>query len=158
MEEIIYVKNSLFGKGIFASRTIKKGEKICIMKGKKISAKQLDKVVKSGRNILVDPLQIADDRFINLTRPYVLINHSCSPNAGIKKENVLFALRDIKKDEEILFDYSSVWLEGFVCKCESKNCRKYIGDFFTLPGSVQKKYMKLGIVPRFIKTKIQSMK
>lgn len=151
-EPILVRKNSL-GYAVFASRNIRKWERICVMAGQKISPSQLNRVTNSSRNILVDPLQISDSEFINMRKPYVLVNHSCNPNAGIKEKNVLVAIKNIKKNDEILYDYSSVWYEGFRCRCESKNCRMFIGDFFTLPVSAQKKYIRLGIVPEFIKTK-----
>jgi len=36
------------------------------------------------------------------------------------------------------------------CICESKNCRKKISDFKHLPKAIQQKYIKLGIVPKYI--------
>jgi SET domain-containing protein len=155
MQEPIYTKKNRFGYGAFASRNIKKGEKICVMAGKKIKPESLHDLVKSGRNLLVDPLQVNDDAFINMKKPYVLINHSCSPNAGLKNGTSLFAIKNIKKDDEILYDYSSSWLEGFECGCGNRNCRKFISDFFSLPKPVQAKYVKMGIVPDFVRKKFR---
>src|SRR3989344_4924945 len=155
MKEPIYVKRSRYGRGVFASRDIKKGEKICIMAGEKIRASMLNKVTDSGRNILVDPLQIDDNTFINMRSPYVLINHSCKPNAGLRKGDVLFAISDIRKNDEILYDYSTVWFEAFRCKCGNRKCRKWIGSFMTMQRTSQKKYIRLDIVPDFIKSKIR---
>ena len=157
MKEPIYVKKSRLGRGVFAARDIGKGEKICAMRGKKIDADHLSKVTTSGRNILVDPLQISDRLFINMKEPYVLVNHSCNPNAGIKSPNTLVAIKNIVKDEEILYDYSSVWYEGFECSCGNKNCRRFIGGFFALPKSAQRKYIKLGIVSEFIEKKMKKL-
>ncbi|KAL2638326.1 hypothetical protein AAZV13_06G107900 [Glycine max] len=65
------------------------------------------------------------------------INHSCDPNCRTEKWMVngeicigLFALRDIKKDEELTFDYNYVRVFGAAakkCYCGSPNCRGYIG-------------------------------
>ncbi|XP_065880732.1 histone-lysine N-methyltransferase ASHH2 isoform X2 [Euphorbia lathyris] len=65
------------------------------------------------------------------------INHSCDPNCRTEKWVVngeicigLFALRDIKKDEEVTFDYNYVRVFGAAakkCYCSSSNCRGYIG-------------------------------
>ncbi len=150
---ISYAKKSKYGRGVFASRDIKKGEKIFVMQGKVISSRNLSEVTKFKRNILVDPLQISNNKFINLKVPYVLVNHSCSPNAGIKKNIILTAIKKIKKDEEITFDYSTVWFEGFKCKCGSTNCRGYISDFLSLPEKDKERYFKLGVVSEFIKNK-----
>ncbi|KAA3453780.1 histone-lysine N-methyltransferase ASHH2 isoform X1 [Gossypium australe] len=65
------------------------------------------------------------------------INHSCDPNCRTEKWMVngeicigLFALRDIKKGEEITFDYNYVRVVGAAakkCHCGSSHCRGYIG-------------------------------
>ncbi|CAN4099653.1 unnamed protein product [Withania somnifera] len=65
------------------------------------------------------------------------INHSCDPNCRTEKWMVngevcigLFALRDIKKGEEVTFDYNYVRVFGAAvkkCVCGSLNCRGYIG-------------------------------
>ncbi|CAK9160363.1 unnamed protein product [Ilex paraguariensis] len=65
------------------------------------------------------------------------INHSCDPNCRTEKWMVngevcigLFALRDIKKGEEVTFDYNYVRVFGAAakkCVCGSSQCRGYIG-------------------------------
>ncbi|XP_052202818.1 histone-lysine N-methyltransferase ASHH2 [Diospyros lotus] len=65
------------------------------------------------------------------------INHSCDPNCRTEKWMVngevcigLFALRDIKKGEEVTFDYNYVRVFGAAakkCVCGSSHCRGYIG-------------------------------
>ncbi|CAJ2667677.1 unnamed protein product [Trifolium pratense] len=65
------------------------------------------------------------------------INHSCDPNCRTEKWMVngeicigLFALRTIKQDEELTFDYNYVRVFGAAakkCYCGSPHCRGYIG-------------------------------
>ncbi|KAF7140873.1 hypothetical protein RHSIM_Rhsim06G0088400 [Rhododendron simsii] len=65
------------------------------------------------------------------------INHSCDPNCRTEKWMVngevcigLFALRDIKKGEELTFDYNYVRVFGAAakeCVCGSSQCRGYLG-------------------------------
>ncbi|OVA03854.1 SET domain [Macleaya cordata] len=65
------------------------------------------------------------------------INHSCDPNCRTEKWMVngevcigLFALRDLKKGEEVTFDYNYVRVFGAAakrCVCGSPECRGYIG-------------------------------
>ncbi|XP_040998884.1 histone-lysine N-methyltransferase ASHH2-like isoform X2 [Juglans microcarpa x Juglans regia] len=65
------------------------------------------------------------------------INHSCDPNCRTEKWMVngeicigLFALRDIKKGEEVTFDYNYVRVFGAAakkCYCGAPQCRGYIG-------------------------------
>ena len=51
-------------------------------------------------------------------------------------------MRDIKKGEELTFDYEmcedSDWT--LHCKCGNKNCRKIIGAFRNMPEETRKKY------------------
>nr|XP_009416927.1 PREDICTED: uncharacterized protein LOC103997440 isoform X2 [Musa acuminata subsp. malaccensis] len=66
------------------------------------------------------------------------INHSCDPNCRTEKWMVngevcigLFAIRDIKKGEELTFDYNYVRVFGAAakkCVCGSSVCRGYIGS------------------------------
>ena len=63
------------------------------------------------------------------------------------------SIKDIKKGEEITWDYSTTMDEDkweMDCVCQSKNCRKRIKDFKYLPKEIQQKYIKLGIVPDYI--------
>ncbi|XP_004502541.1 histone-lysine N-methyltransferase ASHH2 isoform X2 [Cicer arietinum] len=65
------------------------------------------------------------------------INHSCDPNCRTEKWMVngeicigLFALRNIKQDEELTFDYNYVRVFGAAakkCYCGSLHCQGYIG-------------------------------
>ncbi|KAJ8762876.1 hypothetical protein K2173_023005 [Erythroxylum novogranatense] len=65
------------------------------------------------------------------------INHSCDPNSRTEKWVVngeicigLFALKDMKKGEEVTFDYNYVRVFGAAakrCYCGSPQCRGYIG-------------------------------
>ena len=77
------------------------------------------------------------------------VNHSCDPNTGIKGKVTFVALRNIKKDEEITFDYSisedSLW--EMPCNCGAKNCRKIVGGIKTLPEKTYKKY--LPYIPKY---------
>ncbi|HSX19224.1 MAG TPA: SET domain-containing protein-lysine N-methyltransferase [Candidatus Saccharimonadales bacterium] len=148
--EPFYVAVSKFGKGVFASRDIKSGERICTMSGKRVSSKQLGFESDRKRNLLVDPFQIGADAYLMLEEPYLLINHSCSPNAGLKNGVNLTAIKNIKKGEEIFYDYSTTWFDGMECKCGSPNCRKHISNYMTIPPEIRKEYRKLDIIPDFI--------
>lgn len=65
------------------------------------------------------------------------INHSCSPNCRTEKWIVngevcigIFAMRNIKKGEELTFDYNYVRVSGAApqkCFCGTAKCRGYIG-------------------------------
>lgn len=124
----IYIgKSKLHGKGLFALRDIKKGEIVFIIKGKKvqflIDSKEKAKIaglnwVGIGKNKWIDPINHC-----------VYFNHSCDANSAIKGKVTVFATKNIKKDEEVTFDYSLneadiFW--NFKCNCGFKDCRKIV--------------------------------
>ena len=61
-----------------------------------------------------------------------LINHSCNPNCEVFGTGLkvwVYAIRDIKKGEELTYDYGFGFDEDykdFPCRCRSKNCAGYI--------------------------------
>lgn len=160
------VKSSeLEGSGCFATEDIKKGEVICIFKGENISFQELKKRYDEGKEKICNPLQIGEKEYLDLEEPYVFVNHSCSPNAGVRKKGELFAIKDIKRGEEISYDYSTTeWTyEKFgkykewsmECNCKSKECRGTLGQFSTLSPKLKKKYYQAGALQDFILEKLE---
>lgn len=167
MKEKFKVKRSkINAKGIFSSSPIKKNETICYLKGKRISINTLKKLYDSNKERMTDPLQISSNQYIDIDKPYLYFNHTCNPNAAVIKKNKLIAIKDIKKNNEITFDYATtVWKKeqnkerkewgnyadmSIKCNCKSKNCRKIIGDFLDIPKKLRERYIELKIVPNFI--------
>ncbi|MBI2655424.1 SET domain-containing protein-lysine N-methyltransferase [Candidatus Woesearchaeota archaeon] len=151
--------NSKNGKGVFANKNFKRGDSILQFEGKilddndiEIDTYEDEYCIQIGKRAYLGPSGKLDD----------FVNHSCSPNCGIKKTKeklLLVALRTIKKSEELAFDYStwadySTSMKGHLwkmhCNCGSKNCRRIIKDFRYLPAALKKKYIKSGIVPNYI--------
>ncbi|MEP7339603.1 MAG: SET domain-containing protein [Acidobacteriota bacterium] len=62
--------------------------------------------------------------------PMHATNHSCDPNSSFNADGMLMAIRDIRKDEEITYDYllhpipASPW--NFECQCQSIACIKWV--------------------------------
>lgn len=157
MTEKVYVKKSRLGLAVFAKQDIKQGEKILEFEG---SVAHPDITTLQGPEYEADCFQIAekDDpkAYLNLTESGRSINHSCDPNSGVINNTELIALRDIDKNKEITYDYSTTMDEDYwtmKCECNSKNCRKIIKDFKHLPKNIQQKYLELGIVQDFIAKK-----
>lgn len=147
----LIVKKNHFGKGVYTNRPIAKGARICFMKGKIKKAYTLQLKGNAFRRAIVDPLQIGVNEYLDLEKPYIFINHSCNPNAGIRGKNELFALINIQTGEEITFDYSTTVDETFLCQCGARNCRRFIPvDFFGLPKTIQEYYIKSKAVPKYI--------
>jgi len=144
---------SKVGKAVFAGRDFVKGEMIIEFTGPLLKKKDLPKRLKPEDDRYV---QISKDEFMGASDDFDdYINHSCDPNSGLKEikgKLILFTIKDIKKGEEITWDYSTTMAEDdwvMACKCGGPNCRKKIGDFKDLPKDLQQKYIQLGIVPQF---------
>ena len=80
-----------------------------------------------------------------------LINHSCDPNCEVDGKGLklwIFTLRNIKKGEELTYDYGVGYDEDykqFPCKGGSKNCCGYIvreGSRWRIKKSKKNKYNK----------------
>ena len=143
-----------YGRGVFAAENIEKGRVIRILAGEIISTTECLKRIILRRLKSDDPLQIEDDRFIVPDKISRYFNHSCQPNAGLRKISELFALREIKTGEEITFDYSST-VSGhsfwhMSCKCGEENCREKIGNVLTLPPKVLDNYAAEGALQDYM--------
>ena len=129
------IKSNIHCNGLCATRKIKKGDKIIEYKGKKITQKQADKNIKYGYNVTylfeLNKKYLLDGDFkFNTAR---LINHSCDPNCEVldtyKSSIWITAMRDIKKGEELSYDYGFSFdcnYKDHICKCKSKNCVGFI--------------------------------
>jgi hypothetical protein len=164
MEDFLEIKKSkIAGNGVFAKRKIEKGQSIHLLTGELCSIEEILKRVDEGKEAESDPLEVDDEKYLDLDELSRTFNHSCDPNAFIRGKNELIALRDIKTGEEITFDYSitmndnedkikkagrSLW--KCECRCGSKNCRGIIDQFKTLPKEVQIFYIKNKFMPDFM--------
>jgi hypothetical protein len=89
--------------------------------------------------------------------PGRFLNHSCRPNAAIRKTNnqlFLFATSVIHAGEEIALDYSTILGDDDIwtmrCNCGSKLCRRTIKRFGSLPVHLKRRYLRQGLVPKYI--------
>ena len=128
-------KSRIDNRGLYAKYDIKKDTKIIEYKGKIITRKQSEENPKfdNGKAIYLFNLNkkydLDGDFNFNTAR---LINHSCDPNcevAGIGLKVWVYAIRDIKKNEELSYDYGFSFdkdYKQFPCKCGAKNCVGFI--------------------------------
>ena len=128
-------KSGIDNKGLYASHNIKVDTKILEYKGKILTKKQVE-----------DNPKFDNDKAIylfNLNKKYDLdgdfkynvaryINHSCDPNCEVAGSGLkvwVYAIKDIKKGEELTYDYGFSFdkdYKNFPCKCNSNNCVGYI--------------------------------
>ena len=160
------VRNSkIGGRGVFARENIIQGTRLAIFGGKLMF---IDEIRNLPEHLQEFTMQI-EERFIlgppqNSTEPDEtdFFNHSCEPNSGFKGQMFLVAMRDIKNNEEITFDYAMVVSESigsdFVfemeCKCGSGNCRKKITENDWKLPEIQKKYY--GFFSQYLQEKCSS--
>jgi len=142
------------GKGIFALKDIQKGKEILYFTGKVVEVEDESKYPKFVRDHW-HPIDEKGNKRIYLLPefPSMYMNHSCEPNAGVKENIHLVAIKDIKKGDEINIDYSTLFLEGWKmeCQCDSDKCRGVISTFDTLNPKDQERLKDY--VSRYVKKK-----
>lgn len=128
--------NNKGGRGVFTLASIGKGEVLAVWGGDVYTHNELDLLPLDQTHL---GLQIDDDFYLipRETCPADWVNHSCNPNAGIRGQITLVALRDISTGEEICFDYAmtdSSAYDEFICECGTPNCRQRItGNDWRIP-------------------------
>jgi hypothetical protein len=85
------------------------------------------------------------------------VNHSCAPNAGVRKTNnrlYLFAAARIAARRELTIDYSTILGDDDIwtmrCNCGMPGCRSRVRRFGSLPRATQASYVARGMVPGYI--------
>ncbi len=154
--------SDISGKGLFAVDFIAKDERIAIFGGDILT---IEDVFMMPESMQIYPLQIEERFFIYMkdalrTEDTDFINHSCEPNAGLKGQIFLVAMRDIKPEEEITFDYCMSLSEfadsphsfSMSCSCGKDNCRGKVTQADWRKPELQKKYS--GYFSHYIEQKI----
>lgn len=141
---IVKKKSGIHGFGIFAKKDISKGTRIIEYVGERITKAESDrrgpKLVAYAKNhhetgavyiFELNKRYDIDGHVSYNTAKY--INHSCDPNceAEIIRGHIwISALRDIKKGEELFYNYGYDLdtFEEHECRCGSHRCIGYIVD------------------------------
>jgi SET domain-containing protein len=128
----------IHGKGVFATRPIRKGTRIIEYRGERISPEEADKRYEKA----VDPghvvvFEVDEHTAIDAGRggnEARFVNHSCDPNCeSVIEDGRVFieAIRHIQKGEELSYDYMLHYSgrrtraveQQYACHCDSENCR-----------------------------------
>jgi uncharacterized protein len=136
-------KSKVHGTGVFALKDIPKGAKVIEYVGRKITKRESDDVFdKQFAKYEKNKKKYPGVYLFELNKKYDIdgdvswnpakyINHSCEPNCEtdiIKGQIWIISIKNIKKGEEISYDYGYD-LENYKdhpCWCGSKNCVGYI--------------------------------
>ena len=117
MTDVEVRESKIEGKGVFALRDFKKGERVLEWGARKeLSEEELAALSEEERRRYVS---FKDGKYLLSGEPMRYINHSCDPNT-LPKDNGDVAIRDIKAGEEITSSYRD---EGVVCNCGAANCK-----------------------------------
>jgi uncharacterized protein len=126
------------GFAVFARQALVKDEIICVWTGRvavyeqvlALSPAEKSHTVQVDEGLYLIPFSLDDE-------PADYINHSCNPNAGIRGQISLVAMRSIAAGEEITFDYAmadSTPYDEFPCACGAPTCRGRVsGDDWQRP-------------------------
>jgi SET domain-containing protein len=135
MQKYFRKKSGINNLGLFAKSDIKKGEKVIEYKGRKFTHKQVEENDRFDNSKAIY-LFTLNERYVldgdTKTNTAKYINHSCDPNCEvdiIKGKIWIIAIKDIKKGDELSYDYGFGYdadFRQFPCKCGSKNCCGYI--------------------------------
>lgn len=114
------------GHGVFAREPIDPGELLVVWGGEIVTAAQLALLPPRHRERL--SMQVEEGLFLLTTHegPADWVNHSCRPNAGLRGQIVLIAMRPIAAEEEVTFDYAmcdTYPYAEFACRCGAADCR-----------------------------------
>jgi SET domain-containing protein len=134
-------RSSIHGRGVFATRHIKKGTRIIEYTGERISNREADRRYDDSRMkkhhtflFTLDKKTVVDGAIAAGGSVASFINHSCDPNceAIIRGKRIyIHAKQDIYPGTELAYDYQyertgedDDELEKFyVCCCGADNCR-----------------------------------
>ena len=153
-------------RGICVKENVRFGELLAISGGHVMSVIE-EPIFSDGTKdlaIMINEDFVIGSKYESEIEDTDFFNHSCNPNAGIKGQVFLVAMRDIEADEEVTFDYamviceSSGKLEGyeFNCLCGSANCRgKVTGKDWMIP-ELQMRYD--GFFSWYLQEKIDKLK
>jgi SET domain-containing protein len=138
----IEVRSSgVHGRGVYAARAIKAGEKIIEYKGERISWKEADRRPASDPDdphhtflfALDDGKHVIDAAVGGNSARW--INHSCDPNCETEETEdgrvFIQAMRNIRSGEELFYDYGLIVDERitptlkkeYACHCGARDCR-----------------------------------
>ena len=134
------LQSPVHGRGVFAARTIRKGETVIEYRGKRMT---WDEACEQPASDDADPyhtflFSLDDGRVIDAAirgNAARWINHSCAPNCETYEDDrgrvYVAARRTIRPGEELSYDYR-LEIEGkvgkrmrkaYACRCGARRCR-----------------------------------
>lgn len=136
-------ESKIHTKGVFAIKDIPKNTCIIEYFGEKVTKAEGNRRVEVSHDTHLKNKEKAGTYLFELNDDYDIdgdvpgndakyINHSCEPNSEyriIGNKIYIYAIRDIKKGEEITYNYGFSFdedYEEFRCNCGTKKCSGYM--------------------------------
>jgi SET domain-containing protein len=133
-------RSRIHGRGVFATRRIRKGARVIEYEGRRIG--RVEMLARydndSGDRHHTLAFEIDNDTYIDAARggnESRFINHSCEPNCEpflVDGERiVIHAIKNIQPSVELAYDYNLArparlragWKERYACRCGAAGCR-----------------------------------
>lgn len=126
--EILSVRSTAAGRGLFAKKLFRKQQSIGQMMGKLILGDDYDPdyVVDMGDYGVLDP-----------RAPFRYLNHSCEPNCQLlewqstrkaQPQIWVHALKTVRPSEQLTIDYGWPAESAIPCLCGTASCRGWVVD------------------------------
>lgn len=136
--KVVAKKSGLHGMGLFAAKDLVAEERLIEYKGTRYTDGEMPDMEVGG---MTKFLRLSDGTGIDGTGWAALANHGCDPNCELREDEVagrlsawLHALRDIKKGEELVWDYRldvksrKKAYSDWACACGAEQCRGTMAD------------------------------
>jgi len=119
------------GRGLFTKISLRARQKLGNLTGELITQSEGRRRAKRLRRISI--VELGGGKALDASKQgneLKYINHSCQPNTFIRifgKKVEFYALRPIRRGEELTCDYGETHHEGtHRCRCGSQKCRGFI--------------------------------
>lgn len=144
LPKVVVSSGGIHGRCVFAGEDIKKGKRVIEYVGERISKSVAEKRIEAIDEKAERTGKVATYYIFELNKKHDIdgdvsynrakyINHSCDPNCEsdvIRGKIWVLAIKDIKKGEELTYDYAFEFdkdnLKDTPCHCGAKNCVGYI--------------------------------